>query len=107
MSPSKARANEVEKTLATNDIVLFRSPATWTRKARHGTKVFELRQGPKKWARVNTLVSPYARIGIILERELSIGLDFKLNTNPLLQKTFSPKWTMFEKILNCPGQVGL
>jgi len=28
MSPSKARANEVEKMSATNDIVLFRLPAT-------------------------------------------------------------------------------
>jgi len=41
MSPSKARANEVERTLATKDIVLFRSPATGTRKARHGTKIYE------------------------------------------------------------------
>jgi len=31
-----ARVNEVERTPATNDIVLFRSPATWTRKVRHG-----------------------------------------------------------------------
>jgi len=28
MRPSKARANEVERTPTTNDIVLFRSPAT-------------------------------------------------------------------------------
>jgi len=40
MSPSKARANEVERTPA-NEIVLFRSHATWTRKARHGTKIYE------------------------------------------------------------------
>jgi len=31
MSPSKARANEVERTPTTNEIVLFRSPATWTK----------------------------------------------------------------------------
>jgi len=36
MIPSKARANEVERTPTTNDIVLFMSSATWTRKARHG-----------------------------------------------------------------------
>jgi len=40
MSPSKARANEVERT-PTNDIVLFRSPATWTRMARHETQIYE------------------------------------------------------------------
>jgi len=34
LRPSKARAN------ACYDIVLFRSPATWTRKARHGTKMY-------------------------------------------------------------------
>jgi len=56
MSPSKVRANEVEKMLATNDIVLFRSPATWTRKARNGTKIYEQWQGPKNRARVNKLV---------------------------------------------------
>jgi len=33
MSQSKARANEVERTPATNDIVLFKSPVTRTRKA--------------------------------------------------------------------------
>jgi len=41
MSPSKAQANEVERTPTTNDIVLFRSPATWTRKGRQGTKIYE------------------------------------------------------------------
>jgi len=41
MSPSKARANEVERTPTTYDIVSFWSPATWTRKARHGTKIYE------------------------------------------------------------------
>jgi len=41
MSPSKARANEVERMPTTNDIVLFRSPATWRRKARHGTQIYE------------------------------------------------------------------
>jgi len=41
MSPSKARAIEVERTPAANDIVLFRSPVIWTRKARHGTKIYE------------------------------------------------------------------
>jgi len=43
-------------TLTTNDIVLFRSPATWTPKARHGTKIYEQWQGPRKRARVNNLV---------------------------------------------------
>jgi len=33
MSVSKVRANEVERTPATNDIVLFRSPATQSQKA--------------------------------------------------------------------------
>ena len=56
MSPSKARANEVVRTPTTNDIVLFRSPVTGTRKARHGTKIYEEWQGPKKRARVNNLV---------------------------------------------------
>jgi len=39
MSLNKARANEVERTPTTN--VIFRSPATWTRKARHGTQIYE------------------------------------------------------------------
>jgi len=38
---SKVRANEVERTLTTNDSFLFRSPATWRRNARHGTKILE------------------------------------------------------------------
>jgi len=38
------------------DIVLFRSPTTWTWKAWHGTKIYEQWQGPKKIARVNNLV---------------------------------------------------
>jgi len=41
MSPSKARANEVERTRAANDSFRFRSPATWMQKARHGTKILE------------------------------------------------------------------
>jgi len=41
MSPSKERANEVERTLATNDSFWFRSPATRRRKARHGTEILE------------------------------------------------------------------
>jgi len=41
MSLIKAQANEVMRTPTTNDIVLFRSPATWTRKTRHGTKIYE------------------------------------------------------------------
>jgi len=45
MSPSKARANEVRT--STNDLVLLRSPATWTRKTRHGKKIYEQWQGPK------------------------------------------------------------
>jgi len=56
MSPSKARANEVVRMPTTNDIVLFRSPAAWTRKARHGTKIYEQWQGTNKGARVNNLV---------------------------------------------------
>jgi len=55
MSPSKARANEVERTPTTSDIVLFRSPATSTREARHGTKIYEQWQGPKTRARINNL----------------------------------------------------
>jgi len=39
--PEKARANEVVRAPTTNAIVLFRSPATWTRKARHRTKIYE------------------------------------------------------------------
>jgi len=56
MSPSKARANEVERTLATNDIVLFRSLATWTRKVWHEINLYEQWHGPMKRARVNSLV---------------------------------------------------
>jgi len=56
MSPSKARANEVVRAPTTNNIVLFRSPSTWTRKARHRTKIHEQWQGPKKRGRVNNLV---------------------------------------------------
>jgi len=56
MSPRKARAKEVERTHTTNNIVLFRSPATWLRKARHETKIYEQWQGSKKRARVNNLV---------------------------------------------------
>jgi len=41
VSPSKSRANEVERTPITDDSFWFRSPATWTRKARHGTKICE------------------------------------------------------------------
>jgi len=41
MSLSKARASKVERMPATNDIVSFRSPATWTWKARNGTKIYE------------------------------------------------------------------
>jgi len=55
MCPSKARANEVVRTPTTNDIVLFRSSVTWTRKARHWTKIYEQWQGPKKRTRVNNL----------------------------------------------------
>jgi len=41
MSPSKARANEVERRPTTKEIVLFKSPATWTRETRHGTQIYE------------------------------------------------------------------
>ena len=37
-------------------IALFRLPATWARKARHGMKLYEHWQGPKERARVNNLV---------------------------------------------------
>jgi len=53
MNPNKGRGNEVERTPATNDIVLFMSPATWTWKAGHETKIYEQWQGTKKRARVN------------------------------------------------------
>jgi len=56
MNPSKASANEVERTPTTIDIILFRALATWTRKARHGTKIYEQRQGRNNRARVNNLV---------------------------------------------------
>jgi len=46
---------EIEKT-PTNDIVLFRSPATWTRKARQARKICEQWQGPTKRARFNNLM---------------------------------------------------
>jgi len=54
--PCKAWANEVVRTPTTNDILLFRSHATWMRKARHATKVYEQWKGPNKRARVNNLV---------------------------------------------------
>jgi len=54
MSPSKARANEVEKMLASNDIVLFTLPATWLWKARHGTKIYEQWQDPIKKPELTT-----------------------------------------------------
>jgi len=56
MSPRKAQVNEVERAPTTNDIVLSKSPATWTRKAKRGTKIYEQWQGPNKRARVNNLV---------------------------------------------------
>jgi len=56
MSPSKAWANKVERTPTTNDIVLLWSPATWTPKDKHGTKIYEQWLGPKKRDRVNNLV---------------------------------------------------
>ena len=56
LSPSKERANEVERAPTTNNIVLFRSPAKWTRKVRHGSKTYEEWQGPKKRVGVSNLV---------------------------------------------------
>jgi len=56
MSPSETRANEVERTPVANDIAYFRSHAAWTRKARHGTKIYEQWPGPKERARVNNFV---------------------------------------------------
>jgi len=55
MSPSKARVNEVDRMPIANDIALFRSPATWTRKA-HRTKIHEQWQGTKKRDLINNLV---------------------------------------------------
>jgi len=56
MSPSKTQANEVKIMPVTNDIILFRSPAIWTWKAGHETKIYEQWQGTKKRALVNNLV---------------------------------------------------
>jgi len=56
MSPIKARANEAVRTFTTNDIGLFRSSVTWSRKVRHGAKIYEQWQGSKKRTRVNNLV---------------------------------------------------
>jgi len=53
MSQRKALVNEVKRTLATNDILI---QVTWTRKARHGTKIHEQWKGPQKRARVNNVV---------------------------------------------------
>ena len=58
ISLSKALANEVERTPTTIYIVLFRSPAIWTRKARHGMKIYVQWQGPKKRARGTTSSLP-------------------------------------------------
>jgi len=44
------------RTSTTNDIVLSRSPATWTWKARHGTKIYEQWQGPNNIFLVNNLL---------------------------------------------------
>jgi len=44
------------RTRTTNDIVLFRLPATRLGKARHGTEIYEQWQGPNNRARVNNLV---------------------------------------------------
>jgi len=41
MSRRNVRVNKLVRTLTSNDIVLFRSPATWTRKARHGRNIYE------------------------------------------------------------------
>ena len=45
-----------ERTSTTNDVAWFRSLATWTRKARHGTKIYEQWRDPMKRAQVNNLV---------------------------------------------------
>jgi len=47
-------ANEVVRTSATNDIVLFRSPATWTREDRHGKKIYEQWQSQRKEPELTT-----------------------------------------------------
>jgi len=54
MNPSKMRANEVERTPTTNDIILFRSPATWTWKARHETKIYEQWHAQRKQPELTT-----------------------------------------------------
>jgi len=63
MSPSKAQANEVKRTPTTNDVVLFRSPATWTWKAGHETKIYEQWQDTKKRARINNLKKWHRPLG--------------------------------------------
>jgi len=54
VSPSKARANEVVRTPTANDIVLFRSPATWTEKARLGTKIYDSDKAQRKETELTT-----------------------------------------------------
>jgi len=52
MSPSKAQANVFERTLTTIDIFFIQVTSKWTRKARHGTKVYEHWQSSMQRARV-------------------------------------------------------
>jgi len=56
MNLSKARANEVDSRTPTTNIVLSKSPATLTQKARRGTKIYEQWQGPNQRARINNSV---------------------------------------------------
>ena len=47
MSPSKAQANKVKRTLAMISAFWFRAPATWIRTARHKTRI--LNSDKAKW----------------------------------------------------------
>jgi len=85
MSPSKARANEVVRTPTTNDIVLFRSSATWTWKAGHETKIYEQLQGTKNRAQVNNLVKWDRPLGggtNIQSKQAHINRNRRLGLNP-------------------------
>jgi len=49
MSPSKARANEVQRRLATNNSFWFRSPATRAGVGKCGAQLEILLRGPNQW----------------------------------------------------------
>ena len=79
----RERTKSWERLLRTT--VLFRSPATWTRKARHGTKLYEQWQGPKERARVNYLLKWDRDGGANMQRQLAfsdINLNRRLGRSP-------------------------